>query len=70
MGQGHEAGIATLPAYRRQGWALEALRSWAASGLERGIVPLYSTGLHHAASRGLASKGGFVAYAQTLEIWL
>ena len=28
MGQGHEAGIATLPAYRRQGCALEALRSW------------------------------------------
>ena len=41
-----------------------------AAVLEQGIVPLYSTDLHHAASRGLASKGGFVAYAQTLEIWL
>ena len=70
MGQGHEAGIATLPAYRRQGCALEALRSWTAAVLEQGIIPLYSTDLHHAASRGLASKGGFVPYAQTLEIWL
>ena len=70
MGQGHEAGIATLPAYRREGCALEGLRRWAGSVLGPGIVPLYSTDLHHAASRGLASKGGFVAYAQTLEIWL
>ena len=46
QGQGHEAGIATLPAYRRQGCALEALRSWTAAVLEQGIIPLYSTDLH------------------------
>ena len=70
LDEGFIANLAVHPAYRRQGCALEALRSWTAAVLEQGIIPLYSTDLHHAASRGLASKGGFVAYAQTLEIWL
>ncbi len=69
MGRGFEAGIATLPAYRRQGCALDVLHGWTAAVLDRGVLALYSANLQNTASCALAEKAGFLPYAQTLEIW-
>ncbi len=68
-GRGHEAGIETLPAYRRQGHALEALRGWTAAVLALDAVPLYSANRNNLPSQRLAEKCGYIPYAHTLEVW-
>lgn len=57
-GRGHEAGIETLPEYRRQGHALAALRGWTGEVLQQGAVPLYSAARENAASLALAEQAG------------
>lgn len=68
-GLGQEAGIETLPACRRNGYALSALHCWTHTLQEEGLVPLYSAELSNQASLQLAGKAGFVPYAQGFQIW-
>ncbi len=68
-GRAHESGIETLPAFRRRGYALTALKSWTAAVLAQGAVPLYSALLQNTASLQLAQKAGYQPYAQGFQIW-
>jgi hypothetical protein len=54
----HEAGVETLPAFRRKGHALCAVAAWAAAVRRLGAVPLYSTSWENLASQGVAAKLG------------
>lgn len=68
-GRGHEAGIETLPEYRRQGHALAALRGWTGEVLRQGALPLYSAARENVASLALAEQAGYVPYAYGFDIW-
>ena len=58
----HEAGVETVPHYRRRGYAAAAVAAWAQSLLTAGIVPLYSTAWENLASQGVARRVGFTAF--------
>lgn len=58
----HEAGVETVPHYRRRGHAAAAVAAWAQSLLAAGIVPLYSTAWENLASQGVARRMGFTAF--------
>lgn len=58
----HEAGVETLPGYRREGHAAAVVACWAQELLRTSIVPLYSTSWHNVASQGVARHLGFVAF--------
>jgi GNAT superfamily N-acetyltransferase len=64
----HEAGIETLPAYRRQGYATQVATAWAAAVATLGAVPLYSTAWQNQASRAVAARLGLVQYAVDYHI--
>lgn len=68
-GRAHEAGIETLPAFRRRGCALAALESWTAAVLAQGAVPLYSAEAENLPSLQLAQKAGYRPYARGFQIW-
>ncbi len=40
--RGHEAGIETLPAYRRRGYGQAVLKRWTAAVRQQGFVPPYT----------------------------
>lgn len=52
----HEAGVETAPAYRGRGYAARVVAAWAHAVRELGVVPLYSTAMHNAASNSVASR--------------
>lgn len=52
----HEAGVATLPAYRRQGHATAVVSAWAAAVEAIGAIPLYSTAWENTSSQALARR--------------
>lgn len=54
----HEAGVETLPAYRRKGHAVNVVASWANEVRRIGAVPLYSTSWDNIASQKVASRLG------------
>jgi RimJ/RimL family protein N-acetyltransferase len=54
----HEAGVETLPAYRRRGHALTAVAGWANAVAALGALPLYSTSWENEASQGVAARLG------------
>lgn len=68
-GRGHEAGIETLPKYRRRGFGESVLKEWISEVQKKGIVPLYSASKDNVASLKLATKVGFHKYADAIEIW-
>ncbi|KAK8875636.1 hypothetical protein M9Y10_005808 [Tritrichomonas musculus] len=68
-GRGHEAGIETLPKYRRRGFGESVLKEWISEVQKKGIVPLYSASKDNVASLNLATKVGFHKYADAIEIW-
>lgn len=69
IGRSHEAGIETLPSYRRQGYAQAVLNCWTYHVQQQGNIPLYSAETDNEASLCLAQKAGYILYAETFEIW-
>lgn len=58
-----EAGVYTEAAYRGHGYAIDAVRGWAAAVRAGGRLPLYSTSWDNFASRSIARRLGAVQYA-------
>lgn len=63
-----EAGIETLPAYRRRGLGAQAVAKWASLVRESGRTPLYSTSWENTASQGLARSLGLTQYGTDLHL--
>ena len=64
----HEAGVESLPAYRRKGHAVDAVAGWANEVRKTGAIPLYSTSWDNAASRGLAAKLGLSMFGVDFHV--
>jgi hypothetical protein len=64
-----EAGVETLPAFRRRGLGAQVVARWAFLVREAGITPLYSAAWENMASRRLAAKLGLVQYGTDLDIF-
>ena len=65
-----EIGIATLPEYRRRGFALDACTAAAKRHISAGKCPAWSAAWSNAASHALAEKVGFVKYADAVMVSL
>lgn len=59
----HEAGLETLTAYRRKGYAAAVVAGWAMAVHDLGLIPFYSTSWDNVASQGVAGSLGLVLYA-------
>ena len=62
-----EAGLRTLEAYQRRGYAAAVVAAWAAAVRASGRLPLYSTSWDNLASQGVARKLGLVLYGADLS---
>ena len=59
----HEAGLETLTAYRRKGYAAAVVAGWAMAVRNLGLIPFYRTSWDNVASQGVAGSLGLVLYA-------
>jgi RimJ/RimL family protein N-acetyltransferase len=66
--QAAEAGVETVEAARRHGYASAAVAAWAAAVRRRGLVALYSTSWENLASQGVARKLGMIRYGDDWSI--
>jgi RimJ/RimL family protein N-acetyltransferase len=60
--QAAEAGLETLPDFRRRGYAAAVVSRWAQAVRDSGRRPLYSTSWENVASQGVAAKLGLIRY--------
>lgn len=63
-----EAGLETVLAYRRRGYAVRAVAAWAGAVVSEGLMPLYSTSWDNEASRAVARRLGLIMYGVDLHI--
>jgi GNAT superfamily N-acetyltransferase len=54
----HEAGVETLPDYRRRGFGVQTVASWARAVQASGATPFYATTFDNVASQRLAARLG------------
>lgn len=54
----HEAGVETLPDYRRRGFGVKAVAGWARTVQASGATPFYATTFDNVASQRLAARLG------------
>jgi RimJ/RimL family protein N-acetyltransferase len=66
--EGHEAGVETLPVFRRRGYAKEVIAEWARLVQATGAVPLYSTSWENTASQAVARKLELKCYGTDFHI--
>ena len=62
-----EAGVETLPDYRRGGYATRVTAAWALAVRALGLTPLYSTSWDNLASQGVTHRLGLIMYANDLS---
>ncbi|MBA3946338.1 MAG: GNAT family N-acetyltransferase [Herpetosiphonaceae bacterium] len=63
-----EAGVWTLEAFLRRGYALASATAWAQYLRTTGRIPLYSTSWENIASQAVARKLGLIQYAVDLSL--
>jgi len=63
-----EAGVETLPAFGRHGYAGAVTSAWAAAIIYSERIPLYSTSWGNVASQGLAAHLGLIEYGADV-VW-
>jgi RimJ/RimL family protein N-acetyltransferase len=64
----HEAGVETLPDFRGQGYAKDAVVGWARLVHSLGAMPLYSTSWENTASQALAKKLQLILYGADFHV--
>lgn len=64
----HEAGVETLPAFRRRGHAVDVVAGWAAAVRRLGAVPLYSTSWDNTASQSVAARLGASLFGVDFQV--
>ncbi len=64
----HEAGVETLPAFRRRGHAVSAVAGWAVAVRKLRAVPLYSTSWDNTASQNVAASLGLSRFGADFHI--
>lgn len=64
----HEAGVETLPAYRRRGHAANAVAGWASAVQKMGAYPFYSTSWDNIASQSVAARLGLSMFGTDFSI--
>lgn len=64
----HEAGVETLPAYRRKGYAPKVVASWAKAVRRVGAIPFYSTSWENRASQKVAERLGLSMFSTDFSI--
>jgi RimJ/RimL family protein N-acetyltransferase len=64
-----EAGVETVEAYRRRGYALEVAALWARAVFQTGRQPLYSTSWDNVASQAVANKFSLGIYAEDWSVF-
>jgi RimJ/RimL family protein N-acetyltransferase len=68
-GEVAEAGVETVEAYRRRGYALEVVSLWARAVFETGRRPLYSTSWDNVTSQAVANRLGLTMYAEDWTVF-
>jgi predicted GNAT family acetyltransferase len=64
----YEAGVQTLPAYRRKGHARSTVGAWIRAVRALGATPLYSTSSDNAASQAVAVSLGMARFGVDFHV--